>query len=108
MNRATMFLLWMLLVQFVSPNRIQLIQLIVQRVAAIFRQQDRVLIIHKCDIIERRMVGVAKDNERDESTVSRLRLRSTRKIPPQAPRAASTGSVPAILSVSPVTTKKKV
>ena len=63
----------MLSVQFVSPNRIELIQLIVQRVAAIFCHQDRVSVIHKRDIIERSMVGVAQDNERDVSTVCGLR-----------------------------------
>ena len=60
----------MVLVQFVGPNRIELIQLIVQRVAAIFRHQDGVFIIHERDIIERRMVGVAKDNERDVSSLA--------------------------------------
>ena len=68
-----MFLLRMLSVQFVSPNRIELIQLIVQRVAAIFCYQDRVSVVHKRDIIERRMVGVAQDNERDVASSRGLR-----------------------------------
>ena len=63
-----MFLLRMLLIQLVSPNRIQLVQLIVQRVATIFCHQDGVFIIHECNIIERSMVGVTQDNERDMST----------------------------------------
>ena len=60
----------MLLVQFVSPNRIELIQLIVQGVTAIFCHQDRVFIIHERDIIERSMVGVAQDNQRDVSSLT--------------------------------------
>ena len=39
-------------VQFVSPNRIELVQLIVQRVAAIFCYQDGVFVVYKRDIIE--------------------------------------------------------
>src|SRR6476661_1584644 len=53
----------MLLVQFVSPNRIELIQLIVQRVAAIFCYQDRVSVIHEGNVIKRSMVGVAQNNQ---------------------------------------------
>src|SRR5215470_8903025 len=60
----------MLPVQFVSPNRIELIELIVQRVAAIFCHQDGVSVIYERDIIERSMVSVAQDNERYGSTVS--------------------------------------
>ena len=65
-----MFLLRMLSVQFVSPNRIELIQLIVQRVAAIFCHQDRVLIVRERNIIKRSMVGVAQDDERDVSSLA--------------------------------------
>src|SRR5258705_12989769 len=55
----------MLLVQFVSPNRIELIQLIVQRVAAIFCYQDRVSVIHEGNVIKRSMVGVAQNDQGD-------------------------------------------
>ena len=41
-----------------------------QRVAAIFCYQDRILIIHERDIIKRSMVGVAKDNERDVASLA--------------------------------------
>ena len=60
----------MLLVQFVSPNRIELIQLIVQRVAAIFCYQDGVSVVHERDIIKRGMVGVAQDDERDVASLA--------------------------------------
>jgi hypothetical protein len=60
----------MLSVQFVSPNRIELIELIVQRVAAIFCHQDRVPVVHKRDVIECSMVGVAQDYERDISSLA--------------------------------------
>jgi hypothetical protein len=60
----------MLLVQFVSPNRIELIQLIVQCVAAIFCYQDRVFIIRERQIIERSMVSVAQDHERNVSSLA--------------------------------------
>src|SRR6476646_5652804 len=53
------------LVQFVSPNRIELIQLIVQRVAAIFCYQDRVSVIHEGNVIKRSRVGVAQNDQRD-------------------------------------------
>jgi len=46
----------MLFVELVSPNRIELIQLIVQCVAAIFSHQDRILVIRERQIIERSMV----------------------------------------------------
>ena len=48
--------------QSISPNRIELIQLIVQRVAAIFCYQNRVLSVCKGNIIKCRMVGVAEDD----------------------------------------------
>src|SRR4249919_2629235 len=54
----------MMLVQFVSPNRIELIQLIVQRVAAIFCYQDRVSVIYEGNVIKRSMVGVAENDQR--------------------------------------------
>jgi hypothetical protein len=60
----------MLCVQAISPNRIELIELIVQRVATIFCHQDRVFIIDECDIIKRSMVGVAQDHERDVSSLT--------------------------------------
>ena len=60
----------MLLVEFVSPNRIERIELIVQQVAAIFRHQDRVFVIYERNIIKRSMVGVAQDHERDVSTLA--------------------------------------
>jgi Alpha-amylase C-terminal len=60
----------MLLVQFVSPNRIELIQLIVQCVAAIFCYQDRVFIIRERQIIERSMIGITQDHERNVSSVA--------------------------------------
>src|SRR5215469_2543490 len=60
----------MLPVQFVSPNRVELIELIVQHVAAIFCHQNRVSVIYERDIVERSMVSVAKHNERYGSTVS--------------------------------------
>ena len=70
MNRASNVSVRMLAVQFVSPNRIELIQLIVQQVAAIFCHQDRVSVVHERNIIKRSVVGVAQDNERYGSTVS--------------------------------------
>src|SRR5262245_50083692 len=60
----------MLAIQFVSPNRIELIQLIVQHVAAIFCHQDRVSVIYERNVIKRSMVGVAQDNQRYGSVVS--------------------------------------
>ena len=60
----------MLTVQFVSPNGIKLVRLIVQRVAAIFRHQDRVSVIYERHIIERSMVGVAQDDQRYSPVVS--------------------------------------
>ena len=41
-----------------------------QRVAAIFCHQDRVLVIHERNIIKRSMVGVAQDDERDVSSLA--------------------------------------
>ena len=56
--------------QFISPNRIELIELIVQCVAAIFSYQDRVSIIDERYIIERSMLGVTQDDERDVSAIA--------------------------------------
>ena len=58
------------LVQFVSPNRIELVQLIVQRVAAIFCYEDGVSVVHERDIIERGVVGVAQNDERDVASIT--------------------------------------
>ena len=57
-----------------------------QRVAAIFCHQDRVPVVHKRDIIERRMVGVAQDNERDVSSLAACVEIDTEDSAPRAAR----------------------
>ena len=69
-NRDTTFRVRILSIQSVTPNRIEFVQLIVQQVATIFCHKDGVLIVRERNIIERSMVGVTQDNERDVSSVA--------------------------------------
>src|SRR6188474_1620852 len=73
-------------VQLVSPDRIELVQLIVQPIATIFCHQNRISVIYERNIIEGSMVGVAKHNERYGSSVSVSVEIDAEHSPPRAAR----------------------
>ncbi len=57
-------------VQFVCPDRVECIQLIVQRIAAIFGYEDGVSIIDEGDVIKRIVLSVAKHHQGNGPAVS--------------------------------------